>query len=176
MSRRLPAPSPIPGRYRAQRNFKFTVSSNVGLFDSGTIIGTGGTGIQFASGTNTLTLGPGFNIQGNVLGAGNDTFQLGGSGTGAFNLSNIGTQYTGFTTFNVVSAMWVATGTGNQNWSISNGATLQLGDGIVADGGAITGNVVDNGTFAIDRADTYTFRGTISGAARSCRWDRAQLS
>ena len=59
--------------------------------------------------------------------------------------------------------MWVATGTGNQNWSISNGATLQLGDGIVEDGGAITGNVVDNGTFAIDRADTYTFRGTISG-------------
>ncbi len=64
----------------------------------------------------------------------------------------------------MISANWVATGTGNQNWSISNGATLQLGDGVVADGGAITGNVVDNGTFAIDRSDTYTFAGTISGS------------
>ncbi|MFZ3350038.1 MAG: autotransporter domain-containing protein [Xanthobacteraceae bacterium] len=139
-------------------------TSGVSIFDSGTIIGSGGTAIQFASGTNTLTLGPGFNIQGNVLGAGADTFQLGGSGTGAFNLSNIGTQYTGFTTFNVISANWVATGTGNQNWNISSGATLQLGDGVVADGGAITGNVLDNGTFAIDRADTYTFAGTITGS------------
>jgi len=139
-------------------------TSSVSIFDSGTVIGRGGTAIQFASGTNTLTLGPGFNIQGNVLGAGADVFQLGGSGTGTFNLSNLGTQYTGFTTFNVISANWVATGTGNQNWSISNGATLQLGDGIVADGGAITGNVVDNGTFAIDRADTYTFAGAITGS------------
>ncbi len=139
-------------------------TSSVSIFDSGTIIGSGGTAIQFASGTNALTLGPGFNIQGNVLGAGADIFQLGGSGTGAFNLSNLGTQYTGFTTFNVISANWVATGNGNQNWSISNGATLQLGDGVVADGGAISGNIVDNGTFAIDRADTYTFAGTISGS------------
>jgi autotransporter-associated beta strand protein len=30
--------------------------------------------------------------------------------------------------------------------------------------GAITGNIVDNGAFAIDRSDTYTFGGTISGS------------
>ena len=140
-------------------------NSAVSIFDSGTIVATGGSAVDLtnASGGNTFTLGAGFSITGSVLGFGNDTFQLGGSGTGAFNLSNIGTQYTGFTTFNVVSATWVATGTGTQSWSISSGATLQLGDGIVADGGAITGNVVDNGTFAIDRADMYTFGGTISG-------------
>ena len=29
--------------------------------------------------------------------------------------------------------------------------------------GSITGNVTDNGTFAINRSDTYTFGGVISG-------------
>jgi uncharacterized protein with beta-barrel porin domain len=69
--------------------------------------------------------GPGFTIQGNVVGTGSDTFQLGGTGSGAFNLSNIGTQYTGFTTFNVVGGAWNTTGTfsPSQAWNV-NGGTL----------------------------------------------------
>jgi hypothetical protein len=43
---------------------------NMSVFDSGTIIGTGGTAIQFAGGTNTLTLGPGFDITGQCSGLG----------------------------------------------------------------------------------------------------------
>ena len=54
----------------------------------------------------------------------------------------------------------MATGTGNQNWTIAGG-TLQLGNGGTS--GAIAGNIVDNGTFAIDRSDTYIFGGNISG-------------
>jgi len=139
---------------------------SVSVFDSGTIIGTGGTAIAFGAGPNTLTLGPGFSITGNVLGSGSDVFQLGGAGAGAFNLSTIGAglQYQGFTTFNVISADWVATGTGNESWTVANGATLQLGNGgSGANAGAINGNVADNGTFAIDRSDTYTYAGALSG-------------
>jgi autotransporter-associated beta strand protein len=133
---------------------------SISIFNSGTITGTGGNAIQFDSGVNTLTLGPGFAINGNVVGVGSDILQLGGTGTGSFDLDNIGTQYTGFATFNVVSGTWVATGTGNQNWTIAGG-TLQLGNGGTS--GAINGNIVDNGTFAIDRSDAYTFAGNISG-------------
>jgi hypothetical protein len=138
------------------------------VFDAGTITGTGGTAIQFSTGSvsNSLTLGPGFVINGNVLGAGSDIFQLGGTtGTGSFNLSNIGAQYTGFGTFNVISQTWNATGTSSQNWTIFPGATLQLVDGNAGNGGngTITGNVTDNGTFAVNRSDTYTFGSLISG-------------
>jgi autotransporter-associated beta strand protein len=42
-----------------------------------------------------------------------------------------------------------------------NGATLQLGNGGTS--GSIVGDVVNNGTFAINRSDTYTFGGVISG-------------
>lgn len=138
------------------------------VFNAGTITGTGGTAIQFSTGSvgNTLTLGPGFVINGNVLGAGSDIFQLGGTtGTGSFNLSNIGAQYTGFGTFNVISQTWNATGTSSQNWTIFPGATLQLVDGNAGNGGngTITGNVTDNGTFAVNRSDTYTFGSLISG-------------
>ena len=55
--------------------------------------------------------------------------------------------------------------TGGNNYTggttISAG-TLQLGNGGTT--GSITGNVVNNGTLAFDRSDTYTFAGTISGS------------
>jgi autotransporter-associated beta strand protein len=42
-----------------------------------------------------------------------------------------------------------------------NGGTLQLGNGGV--GGSILGDVINNGTFAINRSDTFAFGGIISG-------------
>jgi autotransporter-associated beta strand protein len=42
-----------------------------------------------------------------------------------------------------------------------NGGTLQLGNGGTT--GSLTGNVVDNGIFAINRSDSYSFGGVISG-------------
>jgi len=56
-----------------------------------------------------------------VLGAGNDVFQLSGSGTGAFNLDSLASQFTGFSTFNVVGATWAATA------SCSSGAKAGTG-------------------------------------------------
>ena len=148
------------GVITAQVGILASNTPSISIFNSGAITGTNGTAIEFDSGVNTLTLGPGFAINGNVLGVGNDILQLGGTGTGSFDLDNIGTKYTGFATFNVVGGTWVATGTGNQNWTIAGG-TLQLGNGGTS--GAIAGNIVDNGTFAIDRSDTYIFGGNISG-------------
>ena len=93
---------------------------NGSVFNSGTITGTGGTAINFAttpgSGPFTLTLGPGSIINGNVLGTGGDLFQLGGTtGSDTFNVSNIGAaqQYRGFTTFNKIGgSTWTLTGAG----------------------------------------------------------------
>jgi autotransporter-associated beta strand protein len=135
--------------------------SSIGIFDSGTIIGTLGPAIDLtqASGGNTLTLAPGYSITGNVLGYGNDTFQLGGSGSGAFNLSNIGTQYTGFTTFNVVGGTWTVTGATAQNWTIMPAGTLLIGSNTTT----IGPNLTDNGAFGFAQTGAYTYSNVISG-------------
>ncbi|WP_199098414.1 autotransporter-associated beta strand repeat-containing protein [Dyella sp. ASV21] len=43
-----------------------------------------------------------------------------------------------------------------------NSGTLQLGNGTTA--GSIVGNVLDNGTLAIDHSDSYTLAGVVSGS------------
>ena len=73
-------------------------ASSVSIFDAGAIIGSAGTAIEFAGSGNTLTLGAGYVIGGIVDPSGNNTFQLGGTGSDTFDLSSIGTQYLGFTT------------------------------------------------------------------------------
>jgi fibronectin-binding autotransporter adhesin len=73
---------------------------------------------------------------GSIGGSGAVTVQ--GGGTVTFTGANI---YTGGTTI--------------------DGATLQLGNGGAS--GSILGDVTNNGTFAINRSDTFTFGNTISG-------------
>ena len=117
---------------------------------------TGGTTIN----AGTLQLGNGGtsgSILGNVLNNGifainrSDAFTFGGviSGVGAFQQNGTGATiltaantYTGGTTINA--------------------GTLQLGNGGTS--GSIFGNVLNNGTFAINRSDAFTFGGVISGA------------
>jgi hypothetical protein len=71
-------------------------------------------------------------INGNVVGSGTDTFQLGGSGGGTFDLGTIGAgqQYRGFTTFNVVGAVWTVNNTYTQTdpWTVQAGALLVNGN------------------------------------------------
>ena len=56
----------------------------------------------------------------------------------------------------------VLTGAGSYSGGTTIAAgTLQLGNGGTS--GSIVGNVVDNGTFAINRSDAYTFGGVIAG-------------
>jgi fibronectin-binding autotransporter adhesin len=117
---------------------------------------TGGTTIS----AGTLQLGNGGtsgSIVGDVVNNGSfainrsDTLTFGGviSGSGAFRQIGIGTTVlTGANTY-----------TGG---STISGGTLQLGNSGTS--GSIIGDVIDNGTFAINRSDTYTFGGVISGA------------
>ncbi|WP_246670069.1 autotransporter outer membrane beta-barrel domain-containing protein [Bradyrhizobium stylosanthis] len=129
-----------------------TVSGGGSVFNSGTInAATGFAAIEFCScGPNTLTLGPGSVINGAVLGAGTDTFQLGGTGKDTFSLDLIGTalQYDGFSTFNKVdSSTWTVTGTGNQDWNVLGGTLLLAG--------------TINGTVTIASGGTFGGVGTV---------------
>ncbi len=128
--------------------------SSIGIFDSGTIVGTGGTAIDLtgASGGNTLTLAPGYSITGKVLGFGSDTFQLGGGGSGSFDLSSVGPsqQYQGFTTFNVLSGTWTVSNTFGQSqaWTVNGGATL-AGTGTLASLNVNSGGTLEPGTIGV---------------------------
>ena len=130
--------------------------SPVSIFDSGTIVGTGGTAIDLtqASGGNTFTLGPGYSITGQVLAfpGGGDTFQLGGSGNGSFDLSSIGPaqQYQNFTAFNVVSGIWTVSNTFGQSqaWNVNAGATL-AGTGTLASLNVNSGGTLEPGTIGV---------------------------
>jgi autotransporter-associated beta strand protein len=132
------------------------------IFNAGTITG-GISAIQFGGIGNTLTLGPGSVITGNVIGTGGDTFQLGGAGSGALDVSAIGAaaQYRGFATFNKIGAStWTLTGTGaaNQNWTISGGT-------LIGDSNSLKGTTLTNNAalaFAQDFSGTYA--GAIGGS------------
>jgi uncharacterized protein with beta-barrel porin domain len=99
------------GTVSAPLGLNFTAGPST-VFNAGSITGTGGVAIQFAGAGNILTLGPGSTIVGSALGTGADTLQLGGTGAGSFDVSAIGVQYQGFSTFNKVDAStWTLTGT-----------------------------------------------------------------
>ena len=114
----------------------------VSIFDTGTIVG-GLAAIQFAGSGNTLTLGAGYGIIGTVDPSGNNSLQLGGTGSGSFDLSSIGTQYLGFTSLNVVGGDWKVSGSGN-GWTVKNGGTLRL-----ASGATLGNTTVSSGTLEV---------------------------
>ncbi|WP_256565988.1 autotransporter domain-containing protein [Bradyrhizobium sp. CCGB20] len=154
------------------------------VFNSGTIDASASGAIAIdlcGCGSNTLTLGPGSVIKGQVFASGTDTFQLGGTGKDTFNLDQIGTglQYDGFSTFNKVdSSTWTVTGNGNQDWNVLGG-TLMLAGTIngtvtVATGGTFGGvgtvgtTTVNGGTLAPGNpTGTLTVSGDLSFTSAS---------
>jgi uncharacterized protein with beta-barrel porin domain len=118
------------------------------VFNAGTISNTtpNGVAIDFCGCSTgyTLTIAPTSVITGLVTATGNDTFQLGGTGNGAFDLNRIGPtkQYEGFGVFNVVSGFWTVSKVFGQSnaWNVDGGTlsgTGTLGDLNVNDGGTL---------------------------------------
>lgn len=151
-----------------------TVNGTIAMSGTGSVFNEGvissGTAIDFTgtpgAGPFTLTLAPGFTINGNVLGTGSDTLQLGSSLItrslfGAFNVSNIGPaqQYRGFATFNKIGpSVWTLTGTGAQNWNISGGV-------LIGDTNSLQGPAINNNAALIfSQGFTGTYAGSIGGS------------
>jgi len=139
----------------------FGAPTNGSVINSGTITGIGGTAINFAAtpgaGPSSLTIASTSVINGNVLGTGADTFQLGSSSAGAFNVSNIGAtqQYRGFATFNKIgTSTWTLTGSGAQNWTISQGT-------LIGDTNSLAGTSITNNAALVY---SQNFDGVHSGA------------
>ena len=139
----------------------FTSGGGSSVFNAGTISGSVAA-IQFAGGGNTLTLAPGSVISGNVLGTGNDTFQLGGAGAATFDVSSLGPQYQGFDQFNKIdSSVWTLTGTSSYAGPVEvdggtlvvNGNLSSAGVMFVNAGGALAGTGIVPFTF-IDNGAT----------------------
>jgi autotransporter-associated beta strand protein len=108
--------------------FGVFVNPHLNITNSGTISGSVAA-IEFLGGGNTLTLAPGSIINGLVQAtAGGNTFQLGGSGAGTFDISTLGdtAQYRRFATFNKVeSSVWTLTGVASYGGDVNvNGGTL----------------------------------------------------
>jgi uncharacterized protein with beta-barrel porin domain len=128
------------------------VDNDADVFNSGTINAAGGVAIEFCNcnSASVLTIAPSSVINGAVLGTGTQLFQLGGTGTGTFDLGLIGParQYDGFGTFNKVdSSTWTLTGNGNQDWTVL--------------GGALRVNGTISGAVAIDAGGTLGGIGTV---------------
>lgn len=121
------------------------------VFNAGTISG-GIAALLFSGAGNTLTLGPGSVISGNVQNlAGAYTFQLGGIGAATFDVSRLGPQYQDVATFNKINnSVWTLTGTSTYAGPINvNGGTLSV-DGNIASASSVTvntgGTLGGNGT------------------------------
>jgi outer membrane autotransporter protein len=146
------------------------------IINSGTVIGTGGTAIQFFSkGPNSLTITPSSIINGNVVGFGSDTLRLGGSGAGTFDVSNVGAsqQYRGFGAFEKTdSSTWTLTGSGAQNWTVQQGTLLVNGSmpsssftvsgGVLGGTGTVGSTTMNGGTLSPGNSiGTITISGNL---------------
>jgi uncharacterized protein with beta-barrel porin domain len=152
------------------------------IFNAGSI--SGATAIRFGGTGNTLTLASSSVIGGNVLGTGSDTFQLGGTGAGTFDLSSLGpaAQYRGFSTFNKVDgSTWTLTGTGTYsgatnvnsgilgvNGSLGNSALTVNAGGTLGGTGSVGSTTINGGTLAPGNSiGLLTVQGSLAFTAAS---------
>jgi autotransporter-associated beta strand protein/T5SS/PEP-CTERM-associated repeat protein len=128
------------------------------IADGGVVNSPGPTSIGPGS---TLNLGvgglagaintPAIDNEGQIVANFTDTLTLAATISGAGSLSKAG------------SGTLILTGSNTYTGGTTiTGGTLQLGDG--GANGSIVGNVTNNGIFAINRSDTFTFGGVISGS------------
>jgi autotransporter-associated beta strand protein len=150
-------------------------TGNPNIVNAGSI--TGGIYSIYAANGNavTLTLQTGSSLGGDVLGGvgANNSLILQGGGTEDSNFLNFrslnmqgpgnwtlsGMSSIGATT--VSGGTLIVTGVLTSGFTINSGATLQIGNGGTS--GSVIGNVTNNGFFAVNRSDIYSFAGVISG-------------
>ena len=155
--------------------------------NAGTIIGTlGAISLNGPATDDTLTLTPTSVIVGRAFACvlpGNDRLQLGGSGTGHFDVGTIGTgqQYLGFETFNVIGANWILGGTGANAWNVlsgSLGGSAVLGAVNVAPGATLSPGasmgVLSTGDLSF--AAGATLLAEIAGTTPGTGHDQVQVS
>ena len=115
------------------------IGSDLAIINSGTISGgLAGDGesranaIEFTSGTNTLELHAGSQINGNVAANGSlDTLVLGGATASSFNLDLVNNGFNGFEALDKTgAATWMVTGRADGLATTVRAGVLQLGDGV----------------------------------------------
>ncbi|GLQ07300.1 hypothetical protein GCM10007924_25210 [Sneathiella chinensis] len=91
-----------------------------------------------------------------------DTFALNGGTNDSFDVSLIGSQYVGFGVFRkYAGSNWTLTGTGNQDWVISNGTLT--GDSNSLQGNLDFATAVVGSRVVFDQAFDGTYAGQITG-------------
>lgn len=132
-----------------------TTSGSTSIANAGTITGSGGMAIQFGGSGNTLTLTSTSVVNGLAIGTGSDTFQLGGSSAGTFDVSALGPgqQYQGFSRFNKVdSSTWNLIG----NSAFAGPSTVKAGDL------RVNGSLA-NSVFTVENGAILGGNGTVGG-------------
>ncbi|MDM0116921.1 autotransporter outer membrane beta-barrel domain-containing protein [Variovorax sp. J22R133] len=159
-------------------------NSGNSIFTAGTIGGSGGVAVSITGSSNTLTLGTGSVLNGDVSSTGaNNVLQMQGTGsedstiTGLNSLVMAGTAWTlsgaVTTTGTTAAATSIQRGTLTMTGALTNrgagggttiasGAALKIGNGGTT--GSVVGNVIDDGTLAFNRSNTLDFSGVISGS------------
>ena len=154
---------------------------SVGLAGTGTFTVAGGGAVNVGGGSGTVVVADQVGSIGTLnIGAapGNTAVAPGtvnatavqfGAGTGALNFNHTASGYvfaptiTGSGAVNVFAGTTIFTGNNAYSGGTTiNGGTLQLGNGGTS--GTISGNVANNGVFAINRSDAFTFANVISGS------------
>jgi outer membrane autotransporter protein len=123
-----------------------------------------------------LELHPTAIVNGNVLaGDGSDTLAFGGSGDGAFDLSNIDTgaspqQYRGFEIFQVESGTWTFSGATTEAFTVEGGTLMGTGTfgGLTVNGGTLApgnsiGTMTVNGAFTLGAGAVYEVEVNAAG-------------
>lgn len=122
------------------------------IANAGTIDGTSGAAVTFASNTDDIfELQPTAITIGTVDGAGGtDTFILGGEGTDTFDTALLGTQYLNFETFEKEDlSTWTITGDDTRTWEV-RGGDLVIGDATTLSAGSASAVTVTTGLTATE--------------------------
>ena len=175
---------------------------NATIINSGTISGKDNAITFTGTGTNSLVLNTGSDLQGDVTSTGsvNNTITLNGTGNEEANFIGVNKGQDGFKSLTMDGDAWTLTGdidligtdknslyvkTGaltlggdvaNQGGSlIDSGASLQLGTGSGSNA-SLEGDVENNGTLIFNQAEDYTWANAITGSGDVVKQDANTLT